>query len=136
MKDEEISIYWSDRVALRLRFAAVLQGGGIRGLFFPGHIVGLFRSGIGKVFAFGGASAGALVAVGIWAGLHPAEFNRFLESRCGRLGLVRSMFSISDLIAVPLTWALTLSIAPISFLLKRTVRFYLVIIAIILWEFD
>jgi predicted acylesterase/phospholipase RssA len=111
-------MYWASNVALRFRFAAVFQGGGIRGLFFPGHLVGLVRRGIEKIFVYAGASAGALIAVGIWAGLQPRELNAFLVTHCGRFGLVRSMFSVGDLFAVVATWVWAIILVPLNSVLK------------------
>src|ERR1700719_110097 len=92
--------YWNPAVALRLRAAVVFKGGGIRGLFFPGHIIGLKKKGVEKVLLYAGTSAGALVAVGMWAGLSPERLQDFLRERARwRLGF--ALFRWSD----PLVWA-------------------------------
>src|SRR5262249_23729499 len=113
-------MYWGDS-ALRFRFAAVLQGGGIRGLFFPGHMVGLVRRGVGKIFVSAGASPRALVAIGIWAGLPPNELKPFLSSRCGRFGLATSMFSVWDAFVVIWTWAMTAVVLVVNGLLRLVI---------------
>jgi predicted acylesterase/phospholipase RssA len=112
-------MHWAPNVALRFRFAAVFQGGGIRGLFFPGHIVGLVRRGIEKIFVYAGASAGAMIAVGIWSGLQPGQLKSFLEERCGYLGLVRSIFTVGDLFAIVATWAYAILLFPIGFVVRN-----------------
>ncbi len=117
-------MFWASNVPLRFRFAAVFQGGGIRGLFFPGHLVGLVRRGIEKIFVYAGASAGALIAVGIWAGLRPDELNTFLVSRCGYFGLVRSIFSVGDLFAIVATWIWAILLVSINFVLRILVFFW------------
>jgi hypothetical protein len=122
--------YWSETVQLRIRIATVFQGGGIRGLFFPGHLIGLVRSGIEKIFVLAGASAGALIAIGVWAGLRPDDLNEFLASRCGRLGLVRSMFSIGDVFAVLATWIWAILLVFLNFILRVV---GLLLVPAILW---
>lgn len=102
---------------MKLRAALVFQGGGIRALFFPGHIVGLAKKGIDNTNAYSGTSGGALIAAGIWAGLHPRELNDFLKSKTGYLGLAGSMFSLFDLIQFLASWLLAFLFVTLNFLL-------------------
>ncbi len=113
---------WEHETRLKVRAATVFQGGGIRGLFFPGHVVGLDRKGIGKIFVYAGASAGALVATGIWSGLRPHELKRFLSLKCGLLGLAGSIFSASDVAAIALSWLGVALLAPVNWLLRFVCR--------------
>jgi hypothetical protein len=89
--------HWFDDVGLHIRFSAVLQGGGIRGLFFPGHFYGLRKLGVDKINAFAGASAGSLVAVGLWSGLSPHKLLRELTKRSGVAGLLFAIMSPADI---------------------------------------
>lgn len=91
---------WYENVALRLRFTAVFQGGGIRGLFFPGHVFGLLKKGVSKIGAYSGASAGALIAVGLWSGLYPHRILDELKDRSGLFGLFWSIVSPFDLLTL------------------------------------
>ena len=96
--------YWNPNISLRVRAAVVFKGGGIRGLFFPGHIIGLKKKGVEKIVLYAGTSAGALVAVGMWAGLHPERLHDFMKRKSKfRLGF--ALFSWTD----PFVW--TASIA-------------------------
>src|SRR5687768_13833847 len=96
--------YWNPSLPLRLRASVVFQGGGIRGLFFPGHLVGLKRKGIEKIVLYAGTSAGALVAVGVWAGLSPDSLHLFLK-RKSRFLLGSAIISVCDVFRWFGSWA-------------------------------
>lgn len=95
--------YWNPDLPSRMRAAIILQGGGTRGLFFIGHLVGLRMRGIEKSLLFAGASAGALVALGTWAGLDEESLRTFL-ARKSRWRFGWSIFSIRDLGQLVLSW--------------------------------
>ena len=96
--------YWSDNVQYTPRVNLVLKGGGIRGLFFPGAILGLAKKGAGRIGALSGASAGALIAVSIWSGLTPTSLLEALKADAskfnGIFGLVPVLFSKSDILMI------------------------------------
>ncbi|MCW2285442.1 patatin-like phospholipase family protein [Rhodoblastus acidophilus] len=101
--------HWKPDPNFILRAALVFQGGGIRGLFFPGHVVGLSRNRVDKIIALGGASAGALVAIGLWSGLGPRELIEFIKSRSNRFfGLFPAMLSLGDFLHLVVSYILIL----------------------------
>jgi hypothetical protein len=110
-------MYWAPNAKFGISAAAVFQGGGIRGLFFPGHITGLRQKGIDP-FVYAGASAGTLVAVGIWSGLTAHDLNDFLRVRCGRIGLASALFSKAELASLVLSWGRVCLMAPANLLLR------------------
>lgn len=102
-------MHWADDITLRLKAALVFQGGGIRALFFPGHMVGLAKKGIDNTIAYSGSSGGALVAVGIWAGLTPGELGEFLKSKSGIFGLAPCILSLYDAAQIVCLWPLAVA---------------------------
>jgi len=102
--------YWDPDLPSRMRAAIILQGGGTRGLFFVGHLVGLRIRGIQKSLLFAGASAGALVALGTWAGLDEDSMRAFL-ARKSRWRFGFSIFSIQDFCQFVLSWIFHLPVA-------------------------
>ena len=72
-----------------------------------------------KVIAVGGSSAGAIIALGIWAGLSPREIKDYLHERCGMFGLVPSIFSVGDIVA--LIWSLFVALLAFVYNVSRVV---------------
>lgn len=98
-------VKWSE-ARLPLRSALVLQGGGARGLVLLGQVLALINDKNYRPIAYAGSSAGALIALLLWAGLSPDQALSELKSRSRWRGLMAAMFSFVDKLVLALQYLL------------------------------
>ncbi len=130
-RDWFVSVNWNKNVEVNAPVILVFQGGGIRGIDFLGHLQS-FSKNNSISSGLAGTSAGAIVAAGVWSGLLPDNFQRFLERKSYfLLGLIPSMFSFKDFIEILVSY----SILFFLFFLNSLVGLILYVVILILRVF-
>lgn len=109
--------YWDEEVTFNPKVTIVFNGGGIRGLFFPGAFRGLIQKGAFRIGAFAGASAGAMIATMLWCGFRPKQLIEQLKADSSPVfGLTFQLFSPMDIATILFKSLLLLICVPANFL--------------------